>query len=46
MGQKCKGNYGLWVLNEIIQKIYPENVKKNRGSLLNKVEMGWIGCAI
>ena len=34
MGQKCEGNCGLWVLNEIIKKKYPENLKKNRGSRL------------
>ena len=28
MGQKCEGNCGLWVLNEIIKKICPENLKK------------------
>ena len=29
MGQKCEGNCGLRVLNEIIKKnIYPENLKK------------------
>ena len=28
MGQKCEGNCGLWVLNEILKKIYPENLKK------------------
>ena len=29
MGQKCEGNCGLWVLNEIIKKnIYPEILKK------------------
>ena len=28
MGQKCEGNCGLWVPNEIIQKTYPENLKK------------------
>ena len=28
MGQKCEGNCGLWVLNEIIFKKYPENMKK------------------
>ena len=22
MGRKCEGNYGLWVLNEMIKKIY------------------------
>ena len=26
--QKCAGICGLWVLNEIIKKIYPENMKK------------------
>ena len=39
MGQKCEGNCGLWVLNEMIKKICTENIKKI-------VEMGWIGCAI
>ena len=33
MGQKCEGNCGLWVLNEIIKKIYPENLKKIVGAL-------------
>ena len=28
MGQKYEGNYGVWVLNEIIEKRYPENLKK------------------
>ena len=28
MGHKCEGNRGLWVLNEIIKRIYPENLKK------------------
>ena len=28
MGQKCEGNCGLWVLNEIDKEIYPENLKK------------------
>ena len=27
MGQKCKGNCGLWVLNEMVKKIHPENLK-------------------
>ena len=39
MGQKCEGNCGLLVLNEIFKNIYPENLKKI-------MEMGWIGCAI
>ena len=33
MGQKCEGNCGLWVLNEIIKKIYPENLKKIVGAV-------------
>ena len=24
MGQKCEGNCGLWVPNEILEKLYPE----------------------
>ena len=28
MGQKCEGSRVLWVLNEIIYKKYPENLKK------------------
>ena len=33
MGQKCEGNCGLWVLNEIVKKIYPENLKKIVGAV-------------
>ena len=33
MGQKCEGNFGLWVLNEIIKKEYPENLKKIVGAV-------------
>ena len=33
MGQKCEGNIGLWVLNEMIKKIYPENLKKIVGAI-------------
>ena len=33
MGQKCEGNCGLWVLNEIIRKIYPENLKTIMGAV-------------
>ena len=29
MGQKCEGNCGLWVLNEMIKKTDPENLKKS-----------------
>ena len=28
IGQKCEGNFGLWVLNEIIKRMYPESLKK------------------
>ena len=34
MRQKCGGNCGLWILHEIIKNVYPENLKKNRGSPL------------
>jgi hypothetical protein len=33
MGQKCEGNCGLWILNEIIFKKYPENLKKIVGAV-------------
>ena len=33
MGQKCEGNCGLWVLNEILKKTYAENLKKNVGAV-------------
>ena len=33
MGQKCEGNCGLWVFNEILKKTYPENLKKNVGAV-------------
>ena len=33
MGQKCEGNCGLWVLNEILKKTYPENLKKILGAV-------------
>ena len=38
MGQKCEGNCGLWVpgrwvLNEMIKKLYPENLKKIVGAV-------------
>ena len=28
MDQKCEGNCGLWVLNEMILRKYPEKLKK------------------
>ena len=31
MGQKCEGKCGLWVLNEMIKNICPENLKKKCG---------------
>ena len=33
MGQKCEGKCGLWVLDEIIKNIYPENLKKIWGAV-------------
>ena len=33
MGQKCEGKCGLWVLNEIFKKKYPENLKKIVGAV-------------
>ena len=33
MGQKCEGNCDLWVLNEIIENIHPENLKKMVGAV-------------
>ena len=33
MGQKCEGNCSLWVLNEILKKTYPENLKKIVGAV-------------
>ena len=33
MGLKCEGDCGLWVLNEIIKKRYPEYLKKMVGAV-------------
>ena len=33
MGEKFEGNCGLWVLNDIIKKIYPENMKNIVGAV-------------
>ena len=33
MGQKGEGNCGLWVLNEMIKKMYPENLEKIVGAV-------------
>ena len=58
IGQKCEGNCGLWVLNEMIKKIYPENLKKIVGAIWKlpakqhsqsspfPLKLGWNGSAI
>ena len=33
MSQKCEGNCGLWVLNEMIKNIYTGNLKKIVGAV-------------
>ena len=33
MGQKCEGNCGLWLLNKILKKTYPEILKKIVGAV-------------
>ena len=33
MGHKCEGDCGLWVLNEILKKTYPENLKTIVGAV-------------
>ena len=33
MGQKCEGNCGSWVLNEILKKKHPENLKRIMGAV-------------
>ena len=33
MGQKCEGNCGLWVLNKVLKKMYPEILKKIVGAI-------------
>ena len=33
MSQKCEGNCGLWVLNEMIKRMYPESLKKIVGAV-------------
>ena len=33
MRQKCEGDCGLWVLNEINKERYPENMKKIVGTV-------------
>ena len=54
MGQKCEGNCGLWVLNEILKKTYSENLKKIVGAVwkLNSTanpahfHSNWAGLAV
>ena len=33
IGQRCEGNCGLWVLNEIVRRMYPESLKKIMGAV-------------
>ena len=33
IGQKCEGNCGLWVLNEMLKERNPENLKKIVGAV-------------
>ena len=46
MGKKCEGNCGLWVLNEILKKTYPENLKKIVGAVWELLEWKWPGLAV
>ena len=56
MGQKCEGNCGLWVPNEILKKSYPENLKKIVGAVWElpakstagsaQFEWKWAGLAV
>ena len=56
MCQKWESNCGLWVLNEIIQKVYTESLKKIAGAIWElpantanpafPPKFGWIGCAV
>ena len=55
MGQKCEVSCGLWVLNEMIKKIYPEKImgaiweipaKQESQSSPTWVEIGCIGYAM
>ena len=57
MCQKCGGKSGLWVLHEIVNKTYAENMKKIVGAVWElpakqhsqsspfPLKLGWIGCA-
>ena len=40
VGKKCKGNCGLWVLNEIIKRMYPESLKKIVGAVSESLAKG------
>ena len=47
MCQKCGRKSGLWVLHEIVNKTYAENMKKIVGAVWElPLKLGWIGCAI
>ena len=49
MRQKCEDDFGLWILNEIIKKIYPENMKKIVGAIQpnpTQFEWKWAGLAV
>ena len=56
MGQKCVVNCGLWALNEIIKKKYPENMKTIVGAVWSyllkskanpaQFEWKWAGLAV
>ncbi len=52
------GKSGLWVLHEMVNKAYAENMKKNVGAIWElpakehsqyspfPLKLGWIGCAL
>ena len=54
--QKWEGDCGLWVLNEMIKRIFPENLKKIVGAVwefppnntanLAQFEWKWAGLAV
>ena len=46
MCQKCEGICGLWVLNEIIKKIYAENMKKIMAAHPAPFGWKWAGLAV
>ena len=52
MCQKCGGKSGLWVLHEIVNKTYAENMKKIVGAVWElpansaQFEWKWAGLAV